>query len=223
SVHGVGEREQRVTDRQNNQPNQDQQHIQKARNCSGHERPKAGQALLAHIGTYGIQPILYDVSNTVGVVDEVRYVVEHAVHGPKRLLVVDEDQTEHEIFDPRYSERSHIAAVAVSFVDCVQETENEDHARELQHWSSHILVDAIQRCLEHLLEVETWHKLSPILLSCAAASSSIACAGWPYSLLPSLCPRLNWPGLWPAGASNRTSQPAYRHWREPATRPPALR
>src|SRR5713101_1665444 len=92
------------------------------------------------------------ISNAIGVVDEVGDTVEHRVHGPECLLVVDEDQAENQVLDPRYSKRSYVAAIAICFVDRVQETQDEDHARELQHRPGDVLVDSIEGRLEHLLE-----------------------------------------------------------------------
>ena len=48
---------------------------------------------------------------------------------------------------PGYSECAYVTTIAVCFVDRIEQTENQDHASDLQHRPGDVLVDSIERRL----------------------------------------------------------------------------
>ena len=80
-----------------------------------------------------IVPILDYVETAREIVDTVGHTVEHAVHGTKSTLVVEEHQTQNQVLDGGHAEVPNVTSARVGFIDRPQETQDENDPGNLQN------------------------------------------------------------------------------------------
>src|SRR5207302_701687 len=115
-------------------------HVPESRKPVGIRVPRLRQA---------VSPGLDYIHAAGKMVNAIRDTIEHAVDGAKGALVIQEYKSENQILDGGHTEESYIAAGAVGFINCPQQTKDEDDAGDLEHSSGNpLLVDAVQSGFE---------------------------------------------------------------------------